>query len=720
MVRSTQIWSVICFLLLTQTPCFSQRIVPASQRRRIDSLKKTLPIVADSVKVNNLNLLAYEYAIFNSDSSQNWSWWNPDTARYYSTIAYGLANKINYDRGKARALSLLGLIEVDFDFKKVEKYERQAIQIYEKINERSLLAGAYTGLGWSLYAQGRYDESRFYEEKALNYFIQVQNKSKISTLYRMIGFNWGMQGYVEKAFECTRKDDSVFHTIKQPDAKNQIYSPLALGGMYENAGDHEKALYYYRLSAKAEASHYQFPQDIYESLAENFAKMHQYDSADFYHRIARKLYRTGIFDIASVYMSLNRFDLAIPDLLEFLEIKKQQYDVNQVMFILDNLANCYRSLGKDNQSLQYSNELVALASQTGARPLLQSGYELVWKYYDKNHRSDSAYKYYARFVTMKDSLKDNEFIKNMAVYDLKTKNEQQESNISILNKENLLKESRLRHEKQLRYFFIGTLIIGLIVTILVIRNFLLERKREHLQRMMAETREQMEISQKEHQVAELEHQKTELEMQVLRSQMNPHFIFNSLSSINRFILQNNKLQASEYLTKFSKLMRLILENSQAALIPLESELESLRLYLDLEALRFNYRFGYKISVSPEMDISMLKVPPLIVQPYVENAIWHGLMHKEEKGQLDIEFSQEDEHLFIKITDDGVGREQSAHFGSKSATLHKPMGLRITADRIAMLELSFLKETAVKINDLVQPDGTAAGTEVTIKIPAIYD
>jgi LytS/YehU family sensor histidine kinase len=221
-------------------------------------------------------------------------------------------------------------------------------------------------------------------------------------------------------------------------------------------------------------------------------------------------------------------------------------------------------------------------------------------------------------------------------------------------------------------------------------------------------------------VTELLQQKTELEMEVLRSQMNPHFIFNSLSSINRFILQNNKTQASEYLTKFSKLMRLILENSQVPLITLESELESLKLYLDLEALRFNYRFGYKISVAPETDTSVLKVPPLIMQPYVENAIWHGLMHKEEKGQLDIEISREDEHLFVRITDDGVGRKQSASFRSKSATLHKPMGLRITEERIAMMERSFGRESNVTINDLVLPDGRPAGTEVTLKIPAIYD
>jgi LytS/YehU family sensor histidine kinase len=230
---------------------------------------------------------------------------------------------------------------------------------------------------------------------------------------------------------------------------------------------------------------------------------------------------------------------------------------------------------------------------------------------------------------------------------------------------------------------------------------------------------QLKRSEKETQLAEMRQRTTEMEMQALRAQMNPHFIFNSLNSINRFILQNNRAQASEYLTKFSKLVRLILQNSQASLISLESELESLQLYLEIEALRFNYHFDYKISVPKDLDIEVLKVPPLIIQPYVENAIWHGLMHKEEKGQLDIEVSQEDNFLYFKITDSGIGRKQAAALASKSVTKHRSMGLRITADRIAMLQSSNGNESPVTINDLINSDGSAAGTEVTIKIPVVY-
>ena len=167
--------------------------------------------------------------------------------------------------------------------------------------------------------------------------------------------------------------------------------------------------------------------------------------------------------------------------------------------------------------------------------------------------------------------------------------------------------------------------------------------------------------------------------------MNPHFIFNSLNSINRFILENNKPDSSRYLTKFSRLIRMILQNSQSSFISLKSELESLELYLEMETMRFDNHFTYKIIISPELNISRLKIPPLIIQPYVENAVWHGLMHKEEKGELEIEVSQEGNYLYIKITDNGIGREQAARIASKSATKHKSMGLLITADRIAMIQ-----------------------------------
>jgi ligand-binding sensor domain-containing protein len=239
-------------------------------------------------------------------------------------------------------------------------------------------------------------------------------------------------------------------------------------------------------------------------------------------------------------------------------------------------------------------------------------------------------------------------------------------------------------------------------------------------RLNVKYRLQMERSEKEKELSRLQHRTAQLEMHALRAQMNPHFLFNSLNSINRFIIQNNSEQASGYLTKFSRLMRLILQNSQYELIPLENELEALKLYLELEAVRFDHHFTYTIKIDDRLDVSALKVPPLIIQPYAENAIWHGLMHKEEKGKLLIELEEQDDYLVCRITDDGIGRKKAAELKSKSASTHKSMGMKITADRIASMRRRKSGDNNIQITDLVLPDGSPAGTRVEIKLALQYD
>jgi len=227
-------------------------------------------------------------------------------------------------------------------------------------------------------------------------------------------------------------------------------------------------------------------------------------------------------------------------------------------------------------------------------------------------------------------------------------------------------------------------------------------------------------SEKETTTAEMKLKVTELEMRSLRSQMNPHFLFNSLSLINNFILQNNNHRATEYLGKFSRYFRLILQNSEHSLVNLNDELESVKLYLELETLRFEERFEYKITVPEELQTGLVKVPPLLIQPFVDNAIWHGLMHKEEKGLVDIELSTEHGRLFFRISDNGIGRKAAEELASKSATRNKLLGIEISSDRLAIMNSSRGDEMNIKINDLHDANGVAAGTEVIIKMPLIYD
>jgi ligand-binding sensor domain-containing protein len=205
------------------------------------------------------------------------------------------------------------------------------------------------------------------------------------------------------------------------------------------------------------------------------------------------------------------------------------------------------------------------------------------------------------------------------------------------------------------------------------------------------------------------------EMAALRAQMNPHFVFNCLSSINRFILVNQPDAASEYLTKFSRLIRLILDNSRADTVPLDKELDALRLYLDMEQMRFAQRFEYHIVVADDVQAEHLEVPPLLLQPYVENAIWHGLMHKKAAGQLWLRIGWHDKRLRVEIEDDGIGRQRAMELKSKSATQNKSLGMQVTEERIRAINDLYGSNVQVRIDDLRDAAGHACGTRVVVDL-----
>ena len=207
----------------------------------------------------------------------------------------------------------------------------------------------------------------------------------------------------------------------------------------------------------------------------------------------------------------------------------------------------------------------------------------------------------------------------------------------------------------------------------------------------------------------------ELEMQALRAQMNPHFIFNCLTSINKFILKNEMSAASDYLTKFSRLIRLVLNNSKLPLIPLEDELEMLRLYLDMEKLRFKTAFDYYFDIPSTLDTAGILVPPLLLQPFAENAIWHGLMHKKGPGRLDIRLEESNRFLVCSITDDGVGRKFAETAGSKSAQTHKSLGVDITRQRLALADANEEAPDSLVIEDLTDERGNPMGTRVLVRL-----
>jgi LytS/YehU family sensor histidine kinase len=210
-----------------------------------------------------------------------------------------------------------------------------------------------------------------------------------------------------------------------------------------------------------------------------------------------------------------------------------------------------------------------------------------------------------------------------------------------------------------------------------------------------------------------------MEMSVLRAQMNPHFMFNSLNSIKNYILKKKTEEASSYLTKFSQLMRAVLQNSQSTLIPLHEELKALSLYIELEALRFEGEFEWKIMVDPSLNSETLAVPPLLIQPYVENAIRHGLLEKESGSrELCILIAPlKADVLSITIQDNGIGRTQSAR-RQQHVRRNRSYGMQITSDRIALIMKTLGILATVHVEDLYHTDGSPAGTKVEIQIPQL--
>ena len=193
-----------------------------------------------------------------------------------------------------------------------------------------------------------------------------------------------------------------------------------------------------------------------------------------------------------------------------------------------------------------------------------------------------------------------------------------------------------------------------------------------------------------------------LALKSLRSQMNPHFIFNALNSVNSFIAVSDERTANKYLTDFSLLMRSVLENSEEDFIPLEKEIELLELYVKLEHFRFKDKFDYKISVDENIALNEFVIPPMLLQPYVENAVWHGLRYKAEKGMLEINFQQINfETIKISIIDDGIGRSKSNEFKTENQKKQKSKGMGNTQKRIAILNEMYKDKVDVKVENVFE-------------------
>jgi hypothetical protein len=352
------------------------------------------------------------------------------------------------------------------------------------------------------------------------------------------------------------------------------------------------------------------------------------------------------------------------------------------------LAGLFRLEGNPDSCIYFSHRGLDICSEYNFGDYASRIAQILSGLYESQHKLDSAVKYMKLNMAARDSIFSQS---NMQQFEYLIFQDQQKQQQAMLAKERLLRN-------------IGTIFLAaiLVLSILTLLNIRLKRRNERLENQNLLT--------------ELEHKTSEMEMQALRAQMNPHFIFNCLNSINMFIVKNESQAASDYLTQFSRLIRLVLNNSKKAWITLDEELEMLRLYLDMEKLRFKEAFDYKLDREAIADVFNVFIPPLLLQPFIENAIWHGLMHKKKYGTVIVRFREEKDILYCTIVDDGIGRSAAASLGSKSSLTHKSLGIKITTDRLRLINGNIDNDiVSFEIEDLYNEQKEVAGTKVSLKI-----
>jgi LytS/YehU family sensor histidine kinase/Tfp pilus assembly protein PilF len=327
-------------------------------------------------------------------------------------------------------------------------------------------------------------------------------------------------------------------------------------------------------------------------------------------------------------------------------------------------------------------------------------YKLLAEQYLKQKNPEKALLYFDVYARLQDSIKhvrqreldeainlSNSLGKNQQRIDLLEKERQlTEKSLEVLNQDKDLKEEQLDFKNTIIYVLMAFLGFTLLAGYFVIRSAKEKRRVNQL-----------------------------LALKSLRGQMNPHFIFNALNSVNHYISQNDERKANRYLSDFSKLMRMVMDSSKHSHVPVTEELDMLRLYLQLEHARFSDKFEYTFKVSDALNDSDFELPPMLIQPYIENAIWHGLRYLDHKGRLNLLFEEKNHELVVTISDNGIGRNKSMELKTLNQKKQLSIGMQNIENRIGIMNDLFNTNIRVEVTD-AYPGEINCGTKVTLFIP----
>jgi tetratricopeptide (TPR) repeat protein len=601
-------------------------------------------------------------------------------------------------------------INIDSLRKELIKLEKQKPSFSKDTNKVKTL------LEMSVYYSSNTDSGFYYIHRTLDFAQRIKWQKGVALAYIDLAGQYSSQGNILKWSENVKKAFAIALKINDISLQASCYGQFA--AIYATQGNHPLAIKYFSLEYKLALK-----------------------SKDYY------IASNALNNVAHCWSNLGNKTKALTILKKSLALAKQHNQKLVEAMCLQNIGYILKdSIGFEKQAIDYmerSDELYKMLNRPlflaegeatiGQTYLKKKEYKKALPYilealdtYKKYHwatRTEESenfdanlYEIYKglnqpskalfhleRYNALLDSLLKSEIQAQRDIVKVQEEKEKQQTQISSLKNKEIEQERTL--QKRTQNFLWG----GLGMLMLIGAGLLWYNRKLRLKNKDLEDKNEI--------IREVTHKIQTTEITALRAQMNPHFIFNCLNSIQLFTAQNNTEKASDYLAKFSRLIRLVLENSRSEKVTLENELETLRLYIEMEAMRFRGKVSFQINIAQNVDKDSIQIPPLLLQPFVENAIWHGLMHKEEGGTIRIEVTQPNDHLLrFDITDDGIGREKAAEFKSKSATQNKSFGMKVTAERIELINQLYNTATQVNIIDLKDTNAKAIGTKVIVEVP----
>jgi tetratricopeptide (TPR) repeat protein len=602
-------------------------------------------------------------------------------------------NKVKWFIERGRAMAPF------FDDRKEENtFLQEAIILGLRLRYARGLTHAYNEVGTSKRNKSQYILAADYHDKAIKYAEETRDDRLIAISLNNAGVDNRRMDQLQKAFDYHFR--ALHAAEKVNDVRNICIAINSIGNIELSTAKYTNAIgHFTKALALEEKNQNELGMAInLGNIGYAYQGLGKIDLAiEFYKRsldVNRKLKNpTGMVicynSLGAAYQEKKDYAQAMDALQKALAVNDKVADKVHMAESYLNIGKLLSKQGEHEEARKYIQQSIDLSLFWGFKSMLMEDYKALAADYKASGDFEKSLEAQDRSLLYKDSILDENsalvLAQTRAIYDVDRKDNQ----IKLLENDKQLSELRTRRNIVYMLSTAGFLLMLAVGGFFYIRHRNLEANKHTLQ----------------------------LELRSLRAQMNPHFIFNSLSSIHRFIWSNNQEEASDYLTKFSRLMRMILDNTQHTFISLNKEVESLRLYLDLERLRCNGVFEYHINVAEDINDEEVMIPPMIIQPYVENAIWHGLVHKSGKGVLDIDMLLKGRTLVCIVTDNGIGRKRAMEIKAKKGVTHSSMGMKVTEGRIDLIrKINNSKETNVTITDLEDEEGKAAGTQVMLTLP----